>query len=242
MFPILSLVLLLSLGCAQLVIDEDDTALTTTGKVGVRTVNCLLTMWAACGSEWIAMAQAKAELEEHAYPITTGSHTLPRPDHPLTYIVSGNHVLATAETQQIIAQMGGVVIERTDIGAVQEEQRFRLLHTADTEADLLHVGKLTGADRLVRVEAAVHPARFGLSLVPHYALSVTIRAVSTDTGRITWQGTARYSAPLPNPDTWMGPLTAWAISRALCPSEEGARWIEPGPYRTHVGCLTHPSN
>jgi len=198
------------------------------GKVATPTFLGLSTI----GLSEMGMTQYKDRREQQAYPVTSGSHVaaLTRAkDQILKFMVTGNHSIATAEVQQFIVQTGHTVVERESLHAIQEEQRLRLRQTADHDADTLHVGKLSGADRIVFVEATVRPARFGISLIPHYALSVTVRTVNTETGQLTWQGAASYSAPISDPDAEMGSLTSWAVSRALCRQEDGARWINPVP-------------
>jgi len=232
---ILSLVVIVATGCEHLIVYEDDSSGMAVGKVATRTLLGLSTI----GLSEMGMKQYKDRREQQAYPVTSGSHVaLTRAkDQILKFMVTGNHSIATAEVQQIIVRTGHTVVERESLHAIQEEQRLRLRQTADHDADSLHVGKLSGADRIVFVEATVRPARFGISLIPHYALSVTVRTVNTETGQLTWQGAASYSAPISDTDAEMGSLTSWAVSRALCRQEDGARWIDPGPYRKQSGCI-----
>jgi hypothetical protein len=186
----------------------------------------------------MGMTQYKDRLEQQAYPVTSGSHVPGKAKNRLLkFMVTGAHLIATAQVQEMISRSGNIVLERKDLETIHQEQRLRLLQGADHEADALHIGKISGADRIVFVEATVRPARFGISLIPHYALSVTVRTVNTETGQITWQGAASYSSPIAEPDAGMGSLTSWAVGHALCPLEDGARWIEPGPYRKRVGCV-----
>lgn len=234
MMPIALWVLLFILtGCQSLLLYEEDSGGVIAGKVAARTLLGVSTI----GFSEMGIAQVKERLEESPYPVTTGFHTRrPPSEHPLRFMVTGNSPFATAEAQRFLAEMGGVMVERAGLHSVQTEQRLRLLQTADQEADLLKVGKLTGADRLVFVETSTTPAQFRLSIIRHYALAVSVRAVDTETGRIVWQGTARYSAPTSESDSGLGTLTTWAIARALCPVEQDRVWIEPGPYRKQAGC------
>jgi hypothetical protein len=231
---LVSLIIVVATGCEHLIVYEDDSSGMAVGKVATRTLLGLSTI----GLSEMGMNQYKDRLEQQAYPITSGSHVSNRAKNQiLRFMVTGNHSIATAEVQQILVRKGHTVVERNNLEAIQEEQRLRLRQTADHEADALHVGKLSGADRIVFVEATVRPARFGISLVPHYALSVTVRTANTETGQITWQGAASYSSPIADPDASMGSLTAWAVRRAICPLEDGAQWIEPGPYRKRADCV-----
>lgn len=230
----LGLLLLVVTGCEHLVVYEEDTAGIVTGKVATRTLLGLTTI----GLSEMGVATFKDRLEGRPYPVTTGFHTRrPLSSQPLRFLVTGNHLLATAEMQQILLQAGNIVVERKEIGAIQQEQSFHLRQATDRDADLLHVGRLSGAERMVFVDATVRPAQFGISLIPHYALAVMVRAVNTETGQISWQGSATYSAPTADLDTGIGSLTRWAVARAVCQEEAGDRWIEPGPYRHEAGCL-----
>jgi hypothetical protein len=234
------LFLVVTTGCEHLIVYEEDSSGLATGKVAARTLLGLSTI----GLSELGFTQLKNKLELQAYPITSGSHTLsaPRPTNPIKFIVLGSPMSAVAEVQQMLTRGGNIVVERQEIAQIQEEQRFRLRHASDTDADLLQIGKLSGADRVVFVEGTVRPARFGISLIPHYALSVTVRSVHAESGQIGWHGFASYSTPISDPDSAMGSLTFWAVARALCKQEEGARWIEPGPYRKLVGCVKQISH
>lgn len=48
-------------GCNSLIIRDSDSPSVVTGKVAVRTLNCVLTIWMLCASEWMAMEDAKQE-------------------------------------------------------------------------------------------------------------------------------------------------------------------------------------
>jgi hypothetical protein len=222
-----------------LLLYEDDSGGVIAGKVTARTLLGVSTL----GFSEAGMAHVKERLEGSAYPVTTGFHaTRPRSDQPVRVMVMGQHPFATAEAQRFLAQKGAIVVERENINSIQAEQRLRLLQTADQEADLLKVGKLTGAEHVIFVETTAKLAQFKMSIIRHYALAVSVRGVDTETGRIIWQGTARYSAPVNESESGLGSLTTWAIERALCPIEQDWVWIEPGPYRKQDGCMKPTSN
>jgi len=63
MRPITAIVLSVWLlaGCSSLIIHSDDNVAVAAGKVAVRTVNCALTIFSFCASEWIWMEEAKAQ-------------------------------------------------------------------------------------------------------------------------------------------------------------------------------------
>ena len=48
-------------GCTKLIIRDDDNVAVVTGKVFERSINCVLTIWAGCASEWLWMEDAKNE-------------------------------------------------------------------------------------------------------------------------------------------------------------------------------------
>jgi hypothetical protein len=48
-------------GCANLIIRNDDNVAVVAGKVAVRTVNCVLTVFVLCASEWAWMYHAKSQ-------------------------------------------------------------------------------------------------------------------------------------------------------------------------------------
>jgi hypothetical protein len=235
MFPIVLGLLLFTLtGCQSLLLYEEDSGGVIAGKVAARTLLGVSTL----GFSEAGMAHVKERLEDSAYPVTAGFHTIRlRSDQPVRVMVMGQHPFAIAEAQRFLAQIGAIVVERVGLDSMQAEQRLRLLQTADQEADLLKVGKLTGADHIVFVETTTKPAQFKISIIRHYALAVSVRGVDTETGRIIWQGNARYSAPVDESEFGLGSLTTWAIARALCKVERDEIWIEPGPYRKRVGCV-----
>jgi|SRR5438093_10112742 len=48
-------------GCSSLIIRDQDSIPVVTGKVAARTVNCVLTIWMLCASEWLAMEEVKEQ-------------------------------------------------------------------------------------------------------------------------------------------------------------------------------------
>src|SRR5205085_8994059 len=114
MMPIaLGLLLLLITGCEHLVVYEEDPAGIVAGKVAARTLFGLATI----GLSEAGMATFKDRLEGRPYPVTTGFHTRrPRSSQPLRFLVTGDHLFATAEMQQILLQSGNIVVERKDLG------------------------------------------------------------------------------------------------------------------------------
>lgn len=58
---VLVICVLLLTGCSSLIIHNDDNIAVVATKVTVRTVNCALTIFIGCASEWIWMDEAKAQ-------------------------------------------------------------------------------------------------------------------------------------------------------------------------------------
>ena len=58
---VMILCVVLLTGCSSLLIHEDDNIAVVAGKVAVRTVNCALTIFSLCASEWIWMEEARAQ-------------------------------------------------------------------------------------------------------------------------------------------------------------------------------------
>lgn len=234
---VLSVLLVAATGCESLLVYEEDSGGVRASKVATRTLLGLGTI----GLSEIQMASIKERLEDTAYPVTAGFRHRELTRAPGRAMIIGARPSAVAATQRVLAGLGVTVLERQEIDHVQAEQRFRLQHASDRDADLLHVGQLLGADQVVFVEATERRTRFGLSIIPHYSLSVAVRGVETETGRVLWSGTATTSAPLPDPDEGFSSLIQWAMARALCPIENGARWRDPGPYHRESGCRRHLS-
>jgi hypothetical protein len=121
-----------------------------------------------------------------------------------------------------VQQAGHTVVERSRLDQVFKEQQIRLIHTPDDNAEILRLGKLVGAERVIFAENSISPSLSGTG----YDVSVAIRAVNIETGEIRWSGTAHYPAPINNPEAGLSYLTKSAIARALCPIETGYEWQE----------------
>lgn len=156
---------------------------------------------------------------------------------PTRYVVWGNNSGATNGVIVTIQEGGGIVVERTRLQEIFDEQKIRLTHTPEDDANILKVGKLTGADFVVFVEVTDRPeVRSGASFGPYgggsqsqttvYHLSVAVRAVKVDTGEIRWSGRSALTDPISNPEANLSQLTQAAMSRARCPLERGYEWIE----------------
>ena len=73
---------------------------------------------------------------------------------PVNRISVRNHATAGNQVITLAQQTGLTVVERARLQQIFQEQQIRLTHTADDDADILRVGKLVGADRVIFV--AVH--------------------------------------------------------------------------------------
>jgi len=189
--------------------------------------------------------------------MTTGSHVayteeewakILRKDISTTkkYVVWGNHPGANNAVMEELQRGGQVIVERAKLQQIFNEQRIRLTATPDSDADVLRVGKLVGADRVVFVEALDRGETMSGAYVNAYGgmsrsetvhhVSVSVRAVAVDTGEIVWSGRATTDRPINNPELALPKLAAAAMRRATCLVERGYRWIEytsDGPW----GCV-----
>lgn len=230
------LVLLLQVtltGCLALVIREDDEAPTVAWKVMARTLIAIPT---GGGSE-VIIAEVKAAEESRPLIVTSGSRNpsaigTSTAQKPNAYVVWGNHPAAVSHVVDLVQSQGGTVLERTRLQSVFDEQKIRLTHSSDDMADLLRVGKIVGADIIIFADVS-HRAETRSGV---YHVSVALRAVNVEDGRVRWSGSATVDRPVINPEATIGYLTNSAIARALCRTEKGYRWIEQGPWR-ESGCL-----
>lgn len=183
---------------------------------------------------------------------TTGSHApqadMSKPAKPVRFVVWGNHPGMVAQIIDILVRGGQTVVERARLQEVLSEQKIRLTHTPDDDAEILRVGRLLGADRLVFAEATIRPEVWNNTVVTPqfggasgsgtiYHLSVMVRAVNAETGEVRWNGAAQYTRPVNEPDNGIVLLTKAAVSRATCPIELGYVWKEDdGIEGTKLGC------
>ncbi len=180
------------------------------------------------------------------YPITSGSQAkalrakASQESRPLNMIVWGEHAGAVSQAIDITLQRGHRVIERAQLQTVLNEQKLRLTHTRDDEADLLRVGQLVGADAILFVETAVaretvtpmatldQDSRgaymLGAALAGRdasaqysiYHMRVSVRLVYVETGEIGLSGSAWYPKPIRDPEQGVIYLTRASIARAMC--------------------------
>ncbi|MFM8552918.1 MAG: hypothetical protein ACKOCD_11535 [Nitrospiraceae bacterium] len=215
---VLGLALIL-VGCAHLVIYDDDPVPAIAGKVASRVLLCPLTL---CLSE-VEIGDEKRRIQGQ-YIMTGGSH---QPVvlttswmRPPKVVVWGRNEGVVARVSGYLTEDGSMVIERSRLQHILEEQRLRLTMGSDDE--ILRVGRLAGAEAIVFVEANVK--------------TVTVRSVNVEDGTVRWVGSATAGWGIDGADSALFLLVDWAISRALCPLEQGAQWIEPRPFLHQAGC------
>ena len=170
------------------------------------------------------------------YPVTQGSHAVPGlVSKPVKSVVVWSNDSGVGSTLISIFQKVDIeVVEREQLQQVLKEQRIRLTYTSDDDADILRVGKLIGADRVVFAEASNREARFSSGV--EYHLRVAVRGVEVETGKIRWSGTAANARAVINPEDTLTVLAIVAVARAICPVEKGYVWVELSAEPEKTGC------
>ena len=182
------------------------------------------------------------------YPVTTGSHAPIDPankDKKFRFVVWATHPTIAATIMSFVQQAGHTVVERSRLDQVFKEQEIRLTHTSDDDAQILRVGKLLGAERVIFAEHTISSNVVSGSYFNRYGggsqsgtiyhVSVAVRAVNIETGEVRWSGTAHYPRPINNPEAGLSYLTQSAIARAVCPIEKGYEWKESTAFE-NGGC------
>ena len=177
------------------------------------------------------------------YPVTTGSHAPIDPankDKKFRFVVWATHPAIATTIMSFVQQAGHTVVERSRLDQVFKEQEIRLTHTPDDNAQVLRVGKLIGAERVIFAEHTVSSNVVSRSAFNAYGggsrsetvyhVSVAVRAVNVETGEVRWSGTAQYPSPINNPEAGLTYLTQSAIARAVCPIETGYEWKESSTF------------
>lgn len=178
--------------------------------------------WILAGMAIQAMIGLLAGCAPTLYPVTSGAH---RSLETGRYLVWSNHPGVTSYITGILLENRHPVVERAKLETIFEEQHLILSHAKD--GDVLRVGKLTGATQVIFAE--VTQTRRGFLDDP--TLSVTLRAVSIESGEVLWTGRAAFTDATSDPDYGAIYLTHWAWNRATC---QGA-WEEP-TWRNKGGC------
>jgi len=162
------------------------------------------------------------------YPVTTGSHApySESENKPHRYVVWATHPALSAGIVQFLQVNRQIVVERSRLESVFTEQRLRLTHTADDEAQLLRVGKLIGAERIIFADHTINHSYLLFGGDGGDLVSVRVRAVDVESGEVKWSGSAWYPKSVANVEDGIARLTSRAIWRALCPIEQGYTWTE----------------
>ena len=174
-------------------------------------------------------------------PITNGSQSdLPGPGS--TTVIWGLHKGAVGEAVTSLQKYGLRIVERSRLQQVFDEQKIRLTHSSDDDAQILKVGKILGADSIVFVDAEASSGQLSNSYVNQYGgvsrsetvtnVSVSARMVEVESSEVMWTATAHYPQAINNPETRILYLTQIAIARGLCPADawrndtEGCDWAK----------------
>jgi len=168
------------------------------------------------------------------FPVTSGSHAPLEQGRSIAKraIVWSNHPSAGNHMITLFQQTGLVVVERAHLQQIFNEQKIRLTHTSDDDSDILRVGKLVGADRVIFVEVTeksqvIANVYYGAARSETaYNMSVAVRGVDVESGEIRWSGTAQTPRAINNPELAIVILSEAAVARALCPVESGYQWKE----------------
>ena len=149
------------------------------------------------------------------------------------YVVWGNHSGATHTAIERLQSDGSIVVERARLQEILEEQKVRLTHTSDDDAQVLKIGRLVGADRVMFVETSDVQEVVNRTFVGAYGgasrsetvhhVSVSVRAINLETGEIRWSGHATLSQSVNDPETAFTVLTIAAMHRAVCQDRKSTR-------------------
>jgi hypothetical protein len=144
------------------------------------------------------------------YTITSGSHirasdkelaNSQKPDQPkptFRFVVWGNHQGSINAVIETLQQAGERVVERARLQEIFDEQKISLTHSSEDDMNLLRVGKLAGADRVIFVETTERTESFTPSLSPLHRFFLGLEA-----GGAAQQGRdpLYLKTPRPNPVT-----------------------------------------
>lgn len=181
------------------------------------------------------------------YPVTSGfhapgdtfglGHTVNgrfTPSKPETVVIWSNNPQLDHHLAGVLLSHGYTVVERARLQQIFNEQKVRLLHTSDREADVLRVGRIAGATQVIFVDLQREPSS-GREVK---SASVGMRGVHVETGQVRWSGTARVASRgiYVMEDAQEGTLAELALRRATCPVEAGFEWIEPSDAAYVGGC------
>jgi hypothetical protein len=154
--------------CNHLVLNPEDSAATTTGKVIARGILLIPTFGAS---------ERRINRYRNGVPVTDGFHSRMAEANGTVVIVGSNNTANSVAT--IWLQKRGLsVLERSQLDQILAEQQLRLVRSSDDDAMLLHVGRIAGASQIVFIDST--------------SSAVSIRAVDLESGKIGWTGSAHY--------------------------------------------------
>lgn len=177
------------------------------------------------------------------YPVTTG--VLHPPAKPMARVlVWGSHsspamTTAIKATNEILQKVGMTIIERKSPLLRPQKQGPPPRRGDNWEAEILKAGKDVGVDHVVFVDTTdrlVPEETARSSTASLYDERVSVRAVGVETGKVVFEGTARWSHPIESPGQHIRELTAYAIARAICLPE---KWEEPSEANNGRGRCRH---
>src|SRR5438552_1401304 len=95
------------------------------------------------------------------YPVTSGFHSSSKAcGTPGRYAVWSKQPGVDNYIAGLLLQMGQPVVERARLEQIFHEQKLRLIHSSDADADVLHVGRLAGASQVIFAEVSPQSAAY----------------------------------------------------------------------------------
>ena len=162
-------------------------------------------------------------------PVTTGAHTSHSAPNNGVYVVWANHIGAENYITSRVLGSKFRVVERARLQEIFEEQRIRLTHTKNDFANILLVGRLVGASRIIFADIESD------QLFRDKHITVAVRSVAVESAEVQWSGTASLNQAVNSVEAAVLLLTELAISRATCRTEAGYRWAEV--TKEEGGCI-----
>lgn len=230
-------------GCIWLAVYEDDSLGIIAGKVAVRTALVISTF----SISEMGMAIVKGIHEDGPWPVTEGFFTPETiPSQRLVYMVSGTHPAAVSRVTEWIQREGHLVlvVEHNRVIGIVGEQGVRLSQPTSM-LDVVEVGQLVGADRIVFVEVTQREEKFGpnpnssqgWSQGTWYYTSAHTQAIQVSEKKVLWDVTARGDRITGSAEYAIQLLTDLAIERATCQTKQWYTWMDRRPWRKGGGCL-----
>ncbi len=204
---------------------------------GILLLALLLLMGFGCASDPAPNPSALRSISHGShvpYSDERWERILRKQDDKLRFVVWGNHPGALHRVMGILLAGGNTVVERVRLQQIFDEQRIRLTHTPDDDANILKVGKLAGADRVIFIEVSDREQSALFGTVHH--VSAAVRCVAVESGEVRWSGHSTLSRPITDPEAALPALAEGAMGRAICPLERGYEWVELTADGPGAGC------